>query len=119
MPEAITFYETAGFEPHAYDDGYAFVRYADASVFDLVINANVDPANNGAGCFMVTDDAEGWYARHRRPAYRSPRSPTCRGECVNSPSRTPVGTMFGSGAGSDVQSEVDAWYPIDASNSSH
>ena len=35
MAEAITFYKTAGFDVDAYDSGFAFVRYSDASVFDL------------------------------------------------------------------------------------
>ena len=47
----------------AYDDGFAFVRCADASVFDLDRNEGIDPANNGAGCYMITDDADRWHTR--------------------------------------------------------
>jgi catechol 2,3-dioxygenase-like lactoylglutathione lyase family enzyme len=62
MPEAIRFYETAGFDVESYDSGFAFVRYAGASAFDLDLKENVDPTNNGAGCF-TTDDADQWHAR--------------------------------------------------------
>ena len=47
MPEAIGFYETAGFDVDSYDGGFAFVRYAGASVFDLDLNQGIDPTNNG------------------------------------------------------------------------
>ena len=63
MPEAIAFYETAGFEVEAYDEGFAFVRYGGASVFDLARKEGIDPANNGAGCYIVTDDVDQWHAR--------------------------------------------------------
>lgn len=63
MPEAIRFYEPAGFDVDAYDGGFAFVRYADASVFDLDLNEGIDPANNGAGCYIITDDADQWHTR--------------------------------------------------------
>ena len=63
MAEAIAFYETAGFDVGPYDGGFAFVRYADASVFDLDLNERIDPANNGAGCYIITDDAGRWHTR--------------------------------------------------------
>lgn len=63
MPEAIQFYETAGFDVESYDGGFAFVRYAGSSVFDLTLKGGLDPANNGAGCFIITDDADEWHAR--------------------------------------------------------
>jgi uncharacterized glyoxalase superfamily protein PhnB len=63
MPEAIAFYERAGFEVEAYDSGFAFVRYADVSVFDLDLNEGIDPANNGAGCYIIADDADAWHTR--------------------------------------------------------
>ncbi len=65
MPEAIGFYETAGFDVESYDGGFAFVHYAGASVFDLDLDLreNVDPTTNGAGCFITTDDADQWHAR--------------------------------------------------------
>ncbi len=63
MAEAIAFYETAGFEVDPYDSGFAFVRYAGASAFDLDLNKRIDPANNGAGCYIITDDADQWHSR--------------------------------------------------------
>jgi catechol 2,3-dioxygenase-like lactoylglutathione lyase family enzyme len=63
MPEAISFYESAGFEVEAYDSGFAFVHYEGASVVDLDLKATIDPANNGAGCFIITAEADGWHAR--------------------------------------------------------
>lgn len=63
MPEAIGFYEAAGFDVRGYDDNYAFVQFADASVFDLDLHERTDPANNGAGCFMITDDPDRWHTR--------------------------------------------------------
>ena len=63
MAEAITFYENAGFSVDPYDSGFAFVRYAGSSVFDLDLDERVDPANNGAGCYIITDDADEWHAR--------------------------------------------------------
>jgi catechol 2,3-dioxygenase-like lactoylglutathione lyase family enzyme len=63
MPEAIGFYETAGFEVDTYYGGFAFVRYAGASVFDLDLEQGIDPTNNGAGCFIVVPDADEWHGR--------------------------------------------------------
>jgi hypothetical protein len=63
MPEAISFYEAAGFHVNTYDSNFAFVRYADTSVFDLDLKQRTDPANNGAGCFIVTDDPDQWHTR--------------------------------------------------------
>jgi predicted enzyme related to lactoylglutathione lyase len=63
MPEAIVFYETAGFEVQSYDSGFAFAHFAGASMFDLDLKETIDPANNGAGCFITTDDADQWHAR--------------------------------------------------------
>jgi hypothetical protein len=63
MVEAIDFYKAAGFDVASYDGGFAFVRYADASVFDLDLNEGIDPAHNGAGCYIITDDADEWHTR--------------------------------------------------------
>jgi predicted enzyme related to lactoylglutathione lyase len=63
MAEAIAFYEGAGFDVKAYDGKFAFVHYSDASVFDLDLKEGMDPANNGAGCFIVTEDADDWHTR--------------------------------------------------------
>ena len=43
--------------------GFAFVRYSDSSVFDLDLNEAIDPSNNGAGCYIITGDADQWHAR--------------------------------------------------------
>jgi uncharacterized glyoxalase superfamily protein PhnB len=63
MPEAVSFYEAAGFEVRTYDDGFAFVRYSDSSVFDLDLIADFDPATNHAGCYLIVDDPDAWHAR--------------------------------------------------------
>ena len=63
MNEAVEFYEMAGFDVRRYDDGFAFVSYADGSVFDLGLEPKIDPTRNGAGCYIVTPDAEEWHAR--------------------------------------------------------
>lgn len=63
IPEAIEFYRAAGFDVESYDDGFAFVRYAGASVFDLQATERVDPATGGSGCFIVVDDAGVWHER--------------------------------------------------------
>jgi catechol 2,3-dioxygenase-like lactoylglutathione lyase family enzyme len=63
MPEAIGFYESAGFDVEPYDGGFAFVRYEGVSVFDLDLKATIDPANNGAGCFIITAEADRWHVR--------------------------------------------------------
>ncbi len=61
--DAIAFYDSAGSDVDAYDSGLAFVRYADASVFDLDLNGGLDPSNNGAGCYIIIDDADRWHTR--------------------------------------------------------
>src|SRR5215218_5505887 len=63
MRATIAFYELAGFGVEAYSDGLAFVEYEDSSVFDLDHNPTIDPARNGAGCFLVVTDADAWHAR--------------------------------------------------------
>jgi catechol 2,3-dioxygenase-like lactoylglutathione lyase family enzyme len=63
MPRAIAFYESAGFDVEPYDDGYAFVRFADASAFDLARAEHLDPARNEAACYLIGGDADGWHAR--------------------------------------------------------
>ncbi len=63
MSAAIAFYETAGFQVDAYDSGFAFVRHSDSSVFNLDLNEAIDPSNNGAGCYIITGDADQWHAR--------------------------------------------------------
>jgi hypothetical protein len=63
MNVATEFYEAAGFHVRRYDDGFAFVHYADASVFDLGLAPEIDAERNGAGCYIVTPDADAWHER--------------------------------------------------------
>ena len=44
MDVAIRFHEAAGFNVHRYDDGFAFVRNGDDSIFDLDLVDHIDPA---------------------------------------------------------------------------
>jgi predicted enzyme related to lactoylglutathione lyase len=63
MSRAIPFYETAGFDVEPYDDGFAFVELSDQSAFFLALNPAADPATNGAGCYIVVQDVDGWHDR--------------------------------------------------------
>ena len=65
----VAFYERAGFGVRVYkeddDDpgeGFAFVDYDGQSVFDLDV-VPIDPASNGAGCYLIVDDPDAWHAR--------------------------------------------------------
>jgi len=68
MDAAVAFYEGAGFDVRVYQDesgepgDFAFVTYDDRSVFDLDV-IDVDPARNGAGCYLMVDDPDAWHAR--------------------------------------------------------
>lgn len=62
MDEAANFYEAAGFNVDRYDDGYAFVEYADASVFDLGVE-QVEPSINRGSCYMIVSDPDSWHQR--------------------------------------------------------
>ena len=68
LSEAIAFYERAGFGVRVYTDeddqpgGFAFVDFAGQSVFDLDV-ADIDTARNGAGCYLVVRDVDGWHDR--------------------------------------------------------
>jgi hypothetical protein len=97
MPEAIRFYETAGFDVESYDSGFAFVHYAGASVFDLDLKENVDPTNNSS---PPTPPTTGTYDC-RRQGFPSRRSPTCHGACASSPSPIQAVTVFASRAAPD------------------
>ena len=57
------FYEAAGFDVERYNDEFAFVRFNDQSVFDLDLAANLNPATNHAGCYVITADVDDWHAR--------------------------------------------------------
>jgi uncharacterized glyoxalase superfamily protein PhnB len=69
LAEAVEFYERAGFGVRVYreddddpGDGFAFVDYDGQSVFDLDV-IDIDPARNGAGCYLIVGDADAWHAR--------------------------------------------------------
>ena len=69
MAEAVAFYERAGFDVRLYVDetgqpgDFAFVTYDDVSVFDLDVH-DIDPARNGAGCYLVVPGGvDEWHAR--------------------------------------------------------
>jgi catechol 2,3-dioxygenase-like lactoylglutathione lyase family enzyme len=63
MDAAARFYETAGFGVRRYDDGFAFGHLGDQSVFDLDVIADLDPAANYAGCYIIAADVDAWHAR--------------------------------------------------------
>ncbi len=63
MAGAITFCESAGLEVEQYDDGFAFVRLNDQSVFDLDLCAHMKPDTNRAGCYVIAPDVDDWHAR--------------------------------------------------------
>ena len=63
MDDAIRFYESIGFDIERYDDGFAFVRLGDQSVFDLHLASSMDPSANHAGCYVITADADEWHRR--------------------------------------------------------
>ncbi len=68
LPDAVAFYERAGFGVRIHQDedgnpgGFAFVDFDDQSVFDLGVEA-IDPERNRAGCYLITKDADDWHAR--------------------------------------------------------
>ncbi len=68
LPEAIAFYERAGFNVRVYTDpdgqpgDFAFVDYDGQSVFDLDV-ADIDPSRNGAGCYLIVKNVDDWHAR--------------------------------------------------------
>jgi uncharacterized glyoxalase superfamily protein PhnB len=65
MAGSASFYERAGFAVRVYEPGggYAFVQLAGESVFDLTATENLDPATNGAGCYMVIDTVDDLHDR--------------------------------------------------------
>jgi uncharacterized glyoxalase superfamily protein PhnB len=66
LAEAVDFYKRAGFGVRIYPDdlgdGFAFADYDGQSVFNLDV-IDIDPARNGAGCYLIVDDPDGWHAR--------------------------------------------------------
>jgi uncharacterized glyoxalase superfamily protein PhnB len=72
LDEAVRFYEAAGFgvrryaeDPDDPGEGFAFVDADGQSVFDLDRIATMDPVRNGAGCYLVTGEADEWHERMR------------------------------------------------------
>ena len=63
MAQAIGFYESAGFEVERYDEGFAFVQLNDQSAFNVDLNRATDPVTNGAGCYIIVHDVDGWHDR--------------------------------------------------------
>lgn len=70
LPDAVAFYERAGFSVRVYRDehgeggeGFAFVDFEGQSVFDLDAAPDLDPAANRAGCHLITTEADTWHAR--------------------------------------------------------
>jgi catechol 2,3-dioxygenase-like lactoylglutathione lyase family enzyme len=72
MDEAEAFYVRAGFGVRRWraddndpGDGFAFVDADGQSVFDLDAIADLEPASNHAGCYVIVRGADEWYARMR------------------------------------------------------
>jgi hydroxymethylpyrimidine/phosphomethylpyrimidine kinase len=65
MAKSAAFYERVGFGVRLYepDGGYAFVELAGESVFDLSATETLDPATNGAGCYMIIDTVDDLHDR--------------------------------------------------------
>ncbi len=62
MDSSVAFYEAAGFTVHVYEGGgFAFVRRDEQSVFDLGFEADLDPAANKAGCYVIVPVADDWH----------------------------------------------------------
>ncbi len=73
LGEAVAFYERAGFgvrvhteDPDDPGEGFAFVDFDGQSVFDLDV-VPIDPARNGASCYLIVDGADDWRRGCRRP----------------------------------------------------
>lgn len=63
MSHSLAFYEAAGFDVQVYGGGgFAFVRHDDASVFDLVLEPDMNPAANKAGCYVIVPVPDDWHA---------------------------------------------------------
>jgi catechol 2,3-dioxygenase-like lactoylglutathione lyase family enzyme len=70
LPDAVAFYERAGFGVRLYadetgdgGDGFAFVDYDGASVLDLDAVVGMVPSENRAGCYLIAHDADAWHGR--------------------------------------------------------
>jgi len=60
MDAAAEFYRTAGFDVERYqgDGDYAFVELRGTSVLDLDVVDRIDPATNGAGCYIIIPEVD-------------------------------------------------------------
>jgi catechol 2,3-dioxygenase-like lactoylglutathione lyase family enzyme len=70
LAAAVELYEAAGFGVRVHEDiggdggeGFAFVDRDGQSVFDLDAVDGLDPDSNAAGCYIISRDADEWYAR--------------------------------------------------------
>ena len=63
MESTVRFYETAGFDVRRYDEGFAFVSLDEQSTFDLDLAGHIDPARNGAGCYIIVGGVDEWHSR--------------------------------------------------------
>jgi catechol 2,3-dioxygenase-like lactoylglutathione lyase family enzyme len=61
MDASRRFYEAAGFEVDAYDDGYAFVLRGGREVLHLARSEIVEPGRNAAACYINTPEADAWH----------------------------------------------------------
>ena len=62
LDASCAFYEAAGFDVRQYEGGgFAFVEYQDESVFDLSVCEQITPETNGAGCYLIVRDVDGWH----------------------------------------------------------
>ena len=63
MNQSVAFYEDAGFEVRVHEGGgFAFVAHDEASVFDLGLEPEMDPATNKAGCYVIVPVPDEWHA---------------------------------------------------------
>ncbi|HEX3630230.1 MAG TPA: VOC family protein [Candidatus Dormibacteraeota bacterium] len=69
MQKAIEFYKVAGFGVRIYngeqsaEPDFAFVSFEGHGMFDLELVPHMDPATNGAGCYIIPKDVNEWHAR--------------------------------------------------------
>lgn len=72
MAASVAFYRSAGFDVREYEEGggYSFVTYDDESVFDLDrAEVPLTPATNGAGCYLIVPDVDGWHNRLQKDGH--------------------------------------------------
>jgi hypothetical protein len=63
MDQSIAFYDAAGLDVRVYEGGgFAFVHHDGASLFDLGLEPDMDPATNKAGCYVIVPVPDDWHA---------------------------------------------------------